>query len=70
MEQNIRINKLKEDWLTNSRWDGIKRTYTAEEVIKLRGSVDIEYSIARQGAQKFWHKLKTQPFIGGLGALT
>ncbi|MEM8528026.1 MAG: isocitrate lyase [Bacteroidota bacterium] len=70
MEQNIRINNLKEDWLTNPRWNGIKRTYTAEEVIKLRGSVDIEYSIARQGAQKFWHKLNTQPSISGLGALT
>lgn len=70
MGQKIRINNLKEDWLTNPRWEGIARPYTAEEVIKLRGSVDIEYSLARQGAQKFWHRLNTQKFTGGLGALT
>ncbi|MEO1410761.1 MAG: isocitrate lyase [Bacteroidota bacterium] len=66
----IKIKHLKEDWLCNPRWEGIKRPYTAEEVIKLRGSVDIEYSLARQGAQKFWHRLNTQSFTAGLGALT
>ncbi|NNF34626.1 MAG: isocitrate lyase [Saprospiraceae bacterium] len=70
MGQEIRINNLKEDWLTNPRWKGITRPYSAEEVIKLRGSVDIEYSLARQGAKKLWHRLNTQKFTAGLGALT
>lgn len=70
MGQQIRINNLKEDWLTNPRWKGITRPYTAEEVIKLRGSVDIEYSLARHGAKKLWHRLNTQKFTAGLGALT
>ena len=70
MSNQIRINYLKEDWLTNPRWNEIKRTYSAEEVIKLRGSVDIEYSLAKQGARKFWHRLHTQHFTAGLGALT
>ncbi|MEL7221502.1 MAG: isocitrate lyase, partial [Bacteroidota bacterium] len=65
-----RINQLKEDWLTNPRWRGISRTYTAEEVLKLRGSVEIEYSLARQGANKFWGRLNSQAFTAGLGALT
>lgn len=70
MSNQTRINTLKENWLTNPRWDGIKRTYTAEEVIKLRGSVDIDYTLARLGADKFWHRLTTQKFTAGLGALT
>ena len=70
MSLEIRINSLKEDWLTNPRWNGITRTYSAEEVITLRGPVAIEYSLARQGAQKFWHRLHTQKVTSGLGALT
>lgn len=70
MRQQIRINDLKKDWLTNPRWNGIKRTYAAEEVIKLRGPVDIEYSLARMGAEKFWNRLQSQSVTSGLGALT
>ena len=58
------------DWLTNPRWAGIERPYTAADVIKLRGNVEIEYSLAKQGAEKFWHKLHTKPYVAGLGALT
>ena len=58
------------DWLTNPRWKGIERPYTAADVIKLRGRVEIEYSLARQGAKKFWHKLHTRPYVAALGALT
>ena len=61
---------LLEDWLKNPRWKGVERPYTAAEVIKLRGSVEIEYTLARQGAEKFWEKLQTKPFTAGLGALT
>lgn len=61
---------LLEDWVKNPRWKGVERPYTAAEVIKLRGSVEIEYTLARRGAEKFWQKLQTKPFIAGLGALT
>lgn len=70
MNQEIRTRQLLADWLTNPRWEGIERPYTAQEVIKLRGNVHIEYSLARAGAQKLWHKLNTQPYVAGLGALT
>ena len=61
---------LFQDWTLNPRWKGIERPYTAEDVMKLRGSVTIEYTLARNGAEKFWKKLTSQPFIAGLGALT
>lgn len=64
------ITQLNEDWSTNPRWEGIERPYTAEDVIKLRGSLLIEYTLARHGAETLWQKLTTQPFVAGLGALT
>lgn len=70
MTKEQKISDLINDWATNSRWNGIERTYTAEEVIKLRGSYNIEYSIARLGAERLWHKLNSQDFVAGLGALT
>lgn len=70
MSNNLKIQELKTEWATLARWTGIKRAYSAEEVIKLRGSVEIEYSLARQGAQKFWEKLQSKPYVAGLGALT
>lgn len=70
MSKQARIDALKNDWATNPRWAGIERPYTAEDVLKLRGSVEIEYSLAKQGAERLWKKLTTQPFVAGLGALT
>jgi isocitrate lyase len=67
---DIRVSRLLEDWLTNPRWEGIKRPYSPESVIKLRGSVQIEYTLAREGAKKLWHKLHTQPYVAALGAFT
>ncbi len=58
------------DWQTNSRWTGIKRPYTAEDVLKLRGKVFIEHTLARLGANKLWQRLNSQPYVAGLGALT
>ncbi|MCP5191397.1 MAG: isocitrate lyase [Pseudomonadales bacterium] len=69
-QQDIKVQQLLADWLTNPRWEGIQRPYTAEEVAKLRGSLQIEYTLAREGAKKLWHKLHTQPVVSGLGALT
>ena len=70
MEKREKIQALVTDWTVNPRWKGVERPYTAEEVINLRGSYDIEYSIARMGAEKLWEKLTTQDFVAGLGALT
>ena len=70
METKDKIQALVTDWMTNPRWKGIERPYTAEEVIKLRGSYTIDYSVARMGAEKLWKKLQNQDFVCGLGALT
>ena len=65
-----RIQELVTDWLTNERWKGIERPYTAEEVVKLQGSYKIEHSISKLGAEKLWKKLNAQDYVAGLGALT
>ncbi|MCF8258262.1 MAG: isocitrate lyase [Flavobacteriales bacterium] len=65
-----RAAKLQADWATNPRWKGITRPYTAEEVIKLRGTVEIEYTLARLGAERLWNKMTSQDWVAGLGALT
>ncbi|ROI00645.1 isocitrate lyase [Chryseobacterium daecheongense] len=64
------IQAIEHDWLTNPRWDGIKRPYTAEDVLKLRGSYTIDYTIATEMSKKFWDKLNSQDYVAGLGALT
>jgi isocitrate lyase len=61
---------LRKDWQTNARWHGIKRTYTAEDVVRLRGSVQIEHTLARIGAEKLWKLVNTEPYVNCLGALT
>lgn len=70
MENISKVKNLIVDWATNPRWTSIRRPYSAEDVIRLRGTVEIEYSLAKQGANKFWDKLQKQPFVSGLGALT
>lgn len=65
-----RIQELINDWITNPRWKGVERPYTASEVVTLQGSYHIEHSIAKMGAQKLWRKLKSQDYVAGLGALT
>jgi isocitrate lyase len=64
------IQALAKDWAENPRWEGVKRNYTAEDVVRLRGSVQIEHTLARNGAEKLWNLLKTEPFVNTLGALT
>ncbi|MCR6701571.1 MAG: isocitrate lyase [Dokdonella sp.] len=58
------------DWSNNARWAGIKRNYGAEDVVRLRGTVAVEHSIARLGAEKLWKYLHTEDFVNALGALT
>jgi isocitrate lyase len=64
------IEKMKDSWATNPRWSGIRRDYTAEDVIKLKPSLDVEYSIARSGARRLWELLHTEPYVASLGAMT
>ena len=72
MEQmkNERIEKLQESWELDTRWKGITRPYSAEDVVRLRGSIDIEHTLARRGAEKLWASLHTEDYINALGALT
>ncbi|HLE65912.1 MAG TPA: isocitrate lyase [Burkholderiales bacterium] len=64
------IAQLTKDWAENPRWTGIKRPYRAEDVVRLRGSVRIEHTLARRGAGKFWNMMRERPFVNSLGALT
>ncbi|MBE3561146.1 MAG: isocitrate lyase [Ktedonobacteraceae bacterium] len=57
-------------WESDPRWQGIKRPYTMADVLRLRGSLKIEYTLARLGAERLWHLLHTEPFVAALGALT
>ena len=66
----LSVEQLKKDWAENPRWKGIKRGYTAEEVVRLRGNVPIEYSLAQRGADKLWQLITTEPYVNCLGALT
>src|SRR5262245_28555791 len=64
------IAKLKKDWAENPRWSGIKRGYSAEDVVRLRGSLVIEHTLAKLGAEKLWKLCNERPFVNSLGALT
>lgn len=63
-------SRLTKEWQTHPRWKGITRTYTPEDVLRLRGSIQIEHTLARMGAEKLWNQFNTQPFVRALGALT
>jgi isocitrate lyase len=62
--------QLRQDWETNPRWKGVERPYKPEDVVRLRGSVHIEHSLARLGAEKLWKYVHEKPFVNALGALT
>jgi len=61
---------LKKAWAEDARWKGIQRPYSPEDVMRLRGSVQIEYSLARLGAEKLWGYMHEKPYVNALGALT
>ena len=62
--------ELQHDWDNNPRWTGVRREYSAEDVVRLRGTVHVEHSIARLGAEKLWASLHKEDFVNALGALT
>jgi len=70
MNRSEQIAQLAQDWKTNPRWANIQRAYSAEEVIRLRGSVQVEHTLARQGSEKLWQLITKEAFINALGALT
>ncbi|MDB4895757.1 MAG: aceA [Firmicutes bacterium] len=62
--------RLEADWRENPRWAGTKRDYTAEQVVKLRGSVTVEHTLARLGAERLWALLGSEAYLSALGAVT
>ncbi|MFC4727411.1 isocitrate lyase [Coralloluteibacterium thermophilus] len=62
--------QLEKAWNEDPRWAGIRRNYTAADVVRLRGTVHVEHSLARLGAEKLWKHLHTEDFVNALGALT
>src|SRR5829696_8346471 len=70
METNNQVAALKNTWATDDRWYGIQRRYTAETVVKLRGSVDIKYTLAERGAKRLWELLRSEAYVPALGAMT
>ena len=64
------IAELQQDWGTNPRWKGVVRNYTAADVVRLRGSVRIEHTLAKRGAEKLWSLVNDEPYVNALGALT
>ena len=70
MNLSDQVAALKKDWAENPRWKHVKRPYSAEEVVKLRGSLQPECTLARKGSEKLWDYLHTEDYINCLGALT
>ena len=64
------MSNLTHEWNTHPRWHGIKRPYTVADVDRLRGTIRIEHTLARLGAERLWDLLHTEPFIHALGAMT
>jgi isocitrate lyase len=68
--RELETARIRNDWAENPRWKGVKRGYSAEDVYRLRGSVQVEHTLARRGAEKLWKMCKERPFVNSLGALT
>ena len=68
--QTLNTEQLEQHWQTDARWNGITRGYSADEVVRLRGTVAIEHSLARLGSEKLWKNLNSLDFVNALGALT
>ena len=65
-----RAAEIQNDWDTNERWKNVKRDYSAEDVVRLQGSIQEEFTLAKHGAENLWEKLHTEDFVNALGALT
>lgn len=70
MDKRTSVEKLRRDWVSGPRWKGIERRYAPEDVQKLRGTVEIEYSLAKRGAAKLWKLLNQDDYVAVLSAVT
>jgi len=64
------VRQLEQTWSTESRWNGIERGYSAADVVRLRGSIQIEHTLARRGAERLWRSLHSEDYVNSLGAMT
>src|SRR5690349_24617 len=64
------VRNLEREWENDERWNGIVRDYTADDVERLRGSIEIKYTLAEMGAERLWQLLHDEPYVAALGALT
>jgi isocitrate lyase len=67
---SLQADMLQTQWAEDARWRGIRRDYTAEEVLRLRPSIKVEHSLARHGAERLWQLLTAEPYVATFGALT
>jgi isocitrate lyase len=68
--RKFEAQRLQKDWNENPRWKGIRRGYTADDVVRLRGSLQVEHTLAKRGAERLWKLINEEPFVNALGALT
>jgi isocitrate lyase len=70
MKNNEQAANLEMEWQSDPRWEGITRPYSAEDVVRLRGSIQIEHTLAKLGAERLWSLLQTEDYVAALGAVT
>ncbi len=70
MNRHSTADELATSWKSDPRWKGITRPYSPHDVVKLRGSIHIEHTLARMGSERLWELLRTRPFVNALSALT
>jgi isocitrate lyase len=70
MNNKEQAANLEREWQSNPRWEGITRPYSAEDVVRLRGSIQIEHTLAKLGAERLWSLLQNEDYVAALGAVT
>ena len=70
MTRAEQVQQLEQDWKKNPRWKGVRRDYAAADVVRLRGSVQEEHTLARRGAEKLWKLVNEESYVNCLGAIT
>src|SRR5438132_1568205 len=68
--RELEVARIRKDWSDNPRWKGVRRGYAAENVYRLRGSLQVEHTLARRGAEKLWRLMHERAFVNSLGAMT
>src|SRR5438309_6889898 len=69
-QYKLAAQAIAQEWSTNPRWRGVERPYAADDVLRLRGSIHIEHTLARMGAERLWDLLQAEPYINALGAMS